>query len=127
MTRLKILIRITFVLICGHVSVKGQDPDNLKQYTFVLLTSGEQRDQDPEHLKLIQSGHLENIANMAEEGILSFAGPFADSGDWRGLLVFNVADTIMIKNALNKDPAVKSGRLNYQLHQFYSTPGRCLE
>lgn len=127
MSGLKYHIIILFVLICGLVPGYSQDPENLKEYTFVLLTAGEVRDQGPDELKFIQSGHLDHIADMAESGLLSIAGPFSESGEWRGLLIFNTSDTLIVKNKLHNDPAVKAGRLNFKIHQFYSTPGRCLE
>ena len=127
MSYLKDHISVVVILIGGLAPGYGQDPDNLKEYTFVLLMAGENRDQAPEELKSIQSAHLDHIADMAEAGLLSIAGPFSESGEWRGLLIFNTADTLIVKNELHKDPAVKAGRLNFQIRQFYSTPGRCLE
>ncbi len=117
------------ILLISFINHDGlcQDPNNLKEYIFVMLKSGPDRSQSEAELKKLQAGHLDNIRSMAESGMLAIAGPFAEDIDWRGILIFNIMDTVKVKSMLNDDPAIKAGRLTFELHPIFSTPGRCLK
>jgi len=124
----KIVVLVVVVFYClSNFSSMGQDPDNLKEYVFVMLTKGPNRDQAEGDLNKIQVGHLQHIKEMSEKGILSIAGPFKEELDLRGILIFNSSDQEVVKKELESDPAVSSGRLNYKLYNIYSTPGNCLQ
>jgi uncharacterized protein YciI len=71
----------------------------------------------------LQAGHLANIRRMWELGKLVAAGPFADGGDLRGVLVFR-ADSIGEARALAAaDPAIAAGRLVLDLWDWYAPAG----
>ncbi len=77
------------------------------------------REETPETRKL-QEAHMANIVRMGAEGKLVIAGPFVDDGDLRGLYVFRVASAEEAKALVESDPAVKAGRLRFELHPWYA-------
>lgn len=70
----------------------------------------------------IQAGHMAHIGKMAKTGKLILAGPFADTGDLRGMFVFK-AEAGEARRMAEEDPAVKSGRLVLEWHPWYSAEG----
>ena len=66
------------------------DEYGMKKYVMAFLYSGSNRDLPKEEAEALQTAHLKNINRMAEEGKLVLAGPFLDSGDLRGIYIFNV-------------------------------------
>lgn len=76
-------------------------------------------EETPETRK-IQEGHMANILKMGAEGKLVIAGPFTDNGDLRGLYVFRVGSAEEAKALVESDPAVRAGRLRFELHPWYA-------
>ena len=84
----------------------------LADYQFGLLMRGPEREpRSPERLEEIQKGHMANIGRMHAAGLLVAAGPFEDGGDYRGIVVFKGIDCGGVFGAVEKDPAVRAGRL----------------
>ncbi|XZF13179.1 YciI family protein [Chitinophagaceae bacterium MMS25-I14] len=94
----------------------------LKQYYFVMLTKGKKRDEikDTNVLKKIQDGHLANIRRLADEGKIVVVGPFGDDGNWRGIFIFNCTTKEEVEKLLATDPAIKAGRLSYEIHPWWT-------
>ena len=120
-----------FILIFAGLlaSAQGQkkNEDNLKPYFFVILKKGPHRDQDSATADKIQKGHLENINMLAASGKLNVAGPFLDEGDLRGIYVFDCGNEDSVKVMVENDPAVKSGRLAYEIHPWMTQKGTCFK
>ncbi len=76
-------------------------------------------EETPETRKLLEE-HLANIRKMGEAGKLVIAGPFTDDGDLRGLYVFRVGSPEEAKALVESDPAVKAGRLRFELHPWFA-------
>ncbi len=95
----------------------------MKTYTFVMLTRGENINQDDREKATIQKKHLEYLGQMAENGDLNVAGPFMDNGNWRGILIFNTTDTVKVRQLVENDPAVKAGRLIFEMHPWLTQKG----
>ncbi len=57
---------------------------------------------------------------MGESGKLLIAGPFTDNGDLRGLYVFRVSSIEEARALVQSDPAVKVGRLRFEIHPWYA-------
>ena len=58
---------------------------------------------------------------MAEEGDLLLAGPFMDSGEFRGIYLFNVKTVEEARELTKTDPAIRAGALEMELHPWYGT------
>lgn len=94
--------------------------DQIRQYWFVLLTAGPHRDQDKATAAKIQEGHMANIRRLYAEGLLKVAGPFGDDGNWQGIFIFDFPDKAGLEKILQTDPAISSGRLNYEIRSWYT-------
>jgi uncharacterized protein len=113
---------------CLFAQHKTEKPENqVHQYWFVMLTKGTNRSQDSTTAVKIQEGHMANITKLYNEGKLKVAGPFGDEGDWLGIFIFDSkADGCKTKEDLEKllttDPAIAAGRLNYEIHPWWTSP-----
>jgi uncharacterized protein YciI len=69
----------------------------------------------------LQRQHLAHINQMAETGELVLAGPFlkqTDSNALSGLFIFKVESLAAAKELTESDPAVKAGRLVYEIYPW---------
>lgn len=99
----------------------GADDYGMRQYVMAFLKAGSNRDQDSTRAAELQRAHLENIRRMAEEGDLILAGPFMDSGEIRGIYIFDVRTVEEARKLTETDPAVQAGRLEMELHPWYGS------
>jgi len=95
---------------------------NIKEYWFVLLKSGPNRNQDSATAAEIQKAHMANINRLYFEGKLKVAGPFGEDGDWQGIFIFDCATKAEVEGLLKTDRAISSGRLIYEIHSWYTEP-----
>jgi uncharacterized protein YciI len=123
-TTLTIFFLISF---CSAFSQNTANSNDLKPYYFVLLKKGPQRDQDSITAAKIQKAHLENINKLAAKGVLNVAGPFLDDGDLRGVFIFNLTEEEQVRKYVDNDPAIKSGRLIYEIHPWMTQKGTCFK
>jgi uncharacterized protein YciI len=93
-----------------------------KQYILLLLKRGPSTDQNEEAQK-IQMAHLHHLFTLKAEGKLVLAGPVTEDTDLRGIGIFNLTDMEQVKKIVEEDPAVKSGRLTYELYPWFGLPG----
>jgi uncharacterized protein YciI len=96
--------------------------DQIRKYYFVMLTRGQNRSHDSATAAKIQSGHIDNINRLYNEGKIKVAGPFGDNGNWRGIFIFDCATQEEVESLLKTDPAISSGRLAYEVHPWYTAP-----
>lgn len=92
----------------------------MKQYFFVMLTRGDNRTQDSATAARLQQGHMDNINRLATDGKIMVAGPFGDNGNWRGIFIFDATTKEEVEGYLNTDPAVKAGRLAYEIKPWWT-------
>ncbi len=102
------------------VKPKKVQKDNIRQYFFVLLTKGENRDRDSAAAAALQAAHMANINKLYYEGKLKVAGPFGDEGNWRGLFIFDCASREETEALLKTDPAIAAGSLVYEIHPWFT-------
>lgn len=102
-------------------------PPGMKQYWFVMLKTGPKRDQPADEAERLQTGHMANMQSYADRGLLQIAGPFMDSGEWRGIFILDVPDRAGAEAMCNDDPAVKAGRLVCDIHPWLSQKGAMLK
>jgi uncharacterized protein YciI len=114
---------VVFSLTSSAQSSKNKKPaESIREYWFVLLVKGPHRDQDSATAAQIQRGHLANITRLYNEGKIKVAGPFGEEGDWQGIFIFDAASKEEVEKLLQSDPAIKAGRLNYQIKSWYTAP-----
>lgn len=99
----------------------GADEYGMKRYVMAFLKAGPNRDQDEETAAELQRAHMDNIQRLAESGVLVLAGPFLDSGEIRGIYVFDVVSIEEARELTSTDPAVQAGRLEMELHPWYGS------
>jgi len=98
------------------------DSITLKQYYFVMLTAGKERDKikDTAVINKLQQGHMANIERLHDEGKILVAGPFGDDGNWRGIFIFDCDTKEEVEALLQSDPMIKAGRLGYEVHPWWT-------
>jgi uncharacterized protein YciI len=124
---MKKLLLICAFIVTGNslfAQTKTEElPSKMKQYWFVMLMRGPNRNQDSTTVAKIQEGHIANIVRMANEGKCIMAGPFGDDANWRGILILDVKDADEVKKEVEQDPAIKAGRLIYEVHPWWTEKG----
>ena len=138
MMKYALLLSTICFSLSSHAQEKGQnepktfkmapmpgqnDSITMKQYYFVMLTKGSDRDKitDKSVIEKLQQGHLANITKLAKEGKILVAGPFGDDGNWRGIFIFNnCSSKEEVESLLNSDPMIKAGRLSYEVHPWWT-------
>jgi uncharacterized protein YciI len=100
----------------------GADEYGMKSYTFIILKTGPDTVSDPEQRQALFSGHLKNIAHLAEKGDLVLAGPLqSNPKNYRGLFIFDLTDKKEVEELLQTDPAIAAGLLDYEIYQWYGS------
>ena len=99
------------------------NPANLEQLVFGLLVRGANTTQDSAAAAQIQNGHLAYMESLNKQGKLVMAGPFADQGRARGVVVYRVKDLAEAKALAAEDPAVKAGRLALEAYPWMTFKG----
>lgn len=127
MNSLTLSIFLTAVLFATGIKstiaqTKIEEEFQMKQYFMVFLKAGLNRTQDSATAAKIQHGHLHNISRLFEEKKMVLAGPFMDEGMYKGIFIFDVTTSDEVIQLLQTDPAIKSGRLDYEIHPWYG-PG----
>jgi uncharacterized protein YciI len=117
---------VVLLLLSGQTFAQSKNKaDNLKPYFLVILKKGPHRDQDSAVAAAIQKGHMDNINKLAASGKLNVAGPFLDEGDMRGIFIFDSGNEQEVRTFVENDPAVKAGRLTYEIHPWMTQKGTC--
>jgi uncharacterized protein len=125
MSPIKMLLIFTWVtgIFVASAIADPASPPKMKQYYFVMLKKGPNRANDEAGAKKIQEGHMAHIEATAKSGKLTVAGPFGDEGEWRGILIYDVATEAEAKALCDADPAVKAGRLVCEIHPWWTQTG----
>ncbi len=97
------------------------DDIGMRMYVMALLKAGPNRNRPPEEARALQAAHMANIDRLAAEGKLVLAGPFGDSGELRGIYIFDVATVAEAEALTRTDPAIKAGQLGMELHPWYGS------
>ena len=127
MKKFRLLILFFLSLFCFSVLHAQQTTTNapaakveMKQYFFVMLTKGNNRNQDSTTAARIQDAHIKNIERLAGLGKILVAGPFGDEGEWRGIFIFDCSTRDEVETYLKTDPAIAAGRLAYDIKSWWT-------
>jgi uncharacterized protein YciI len=104
----------------SQLKLPGDKAFELKQYFLVMLVKGDNRTQDSVSAEKLQEGHMANMRRLAEMGKLIVAGPFGDDGNWRGIFIFDCKTKEEVEELVKTDPAISSGRMNYEIHPWWT-------
>jgi uncharacterized protein len=96
--------------------------EKVRQYWFVMLLRGANREQDSLTASKIQAEHMDNINRLYNEGKLKVAGPFGDNGEWLGIFIFDSPTKKEVIDLLQSDPAIQAGRLTYDIRPWWTSP-----
>jgi uncharacterized protein YciI len=117
------MIRRAMVLLMtgllAATAYAAEMPPKMTTYYFGVLMRGPKwsAEDTPERAS-IQEGHMAHLQAMWKAGKLVLAGPLADDGDWRGVLIYRTKTLDEAQRLANEDPAVKAGRLVVTLHPW---------
>ena len=104
------------------------DGMTMKRYYLLLYVRGDRANEySEEELEKIQAGHLAHIKKLASEGKVLMAGPFGGDGEKRGMLVFDLKDAAEVERLSQQDPAVKAGRLKFEVLPWWAAKGSTLK
>jgi uncharacterized protein YciI len=100
----------------------GADAYGMKNYIFVLLTTGDSIVSDKKVRDSLFGGHMQNMIRMEEMGKLVVAGPFHDNTNaWEGIFILNTTDMEEAKSLLQSDPAIANHLLNTSMVPWYGS------
>lgn len=105
-------------------AAEAEAPAGMEMFYFVMLIRGPKwTAKETEATRKIQDAHMANMVTLHDEGKLILAGPFADEGKWRGLFLLRADSAAEAKAMVDADPAVKAGRLTYEIHPWMTMKG----
>jgi uncharacterized protein YciI len=97
-----------------------------RQYCARVFRAGPNRDQPPAEADQIQMEHLRYLCQLHAKGKLLINGPVIDDPELTGISIFNTSDREEVKRLSDEDPAVKAGRLAYDVFLWFGMPDDCL-
>lgn len=130
MKKVSIIILTNFIFaqaIYGQQDSTQKINPQIRQYWFVLLTTGPNRSQDSATAAKLQMAHLNNIRKLYNEGKIKVAGPFGEEGDpagadWQGIFVFDCPTKAEVEKLLMTDPSIAAGRMIFKIKSWYTVP-----
>jgi uncharacterized protein YciI len=99
----------------------------MKRYYFCFYLRGPERSQDSATVAQLQEAHMAHLNKMGEAGAVIMAGPFADDGEKRGILIFDVPTMEEAEKWVSEDPMVKANRLTFEIHPWWGAKGTTLK
>jgi uncharacterized protein YciI len=67
--------------------------------------------------------HLRYLFQLRAEGKVVINGPVIDDTGLSGMAIFDMTDKVEVARLCDGDPAVKAGRLVYEVYHWYGLPG----
>jgi uncharacterized protein len=101
-------------------------PTVMRKFWLLSYLSGGNRSQDAATAQQIQQGHMAHLSTLYNTGKSCVAGPTDGQGEVRGFVVFTVATLEEAIYLARQDPAVKAGRLRFQIEPWWAMEGAVL-
>jgi uncharacterized protein YciI len=98
-------------------------PGTLEPLIFGFFVRGANASQGGAAAADIQKRHLAYMVSLHQKGKLAVAGPLADEGRARGIVIYRAKDVAEAKALAADDPAVKAGRLALEAHPWMTFKG----
>lgn len=98
-------------------------PQAFDRLVFGFLMRAGPTSHTPAEVQAIQKGHLAYMDDLHTQGKLVAAGPFGDSSDYRGIVIYRVATVDEARALAAGDPAVKAGRLRIEARPWMTFKG----
>jgi uncharacterized protein YciI len=99
----------------------GANAQGLRPYVFVLLKTGPKRMPDGPARDAMFKGHFANMARLAREGVLVYAGPLDGVDGWRGLFILTSPDLETARRHVETDPVIAEGEMVAELHRHFGS------
>ncbi len=99
----------------------GANDQGLRPYVFVLLKTGPKPMPAGPARDEMFKGHFANMARLAKEGLLVYAGPLDGQNGLRGLFIFATQDLDVARKAVDTDPVIASGEMVAELHKHFGS------
>ncbi|MEM9649832.1 MAG: YciI family protein, partial [Bacteroidota bacterium] len=113
-----VLLILSLLISTEKIYSQNEDQPQLVTYYFVELAPNVEKDSiSPSKSQKILNAHLQNIKEMAQQGKLLLAGPFADGG---GLFVLDAESREEAESWILQDPAVKANIFNFKLRKWFT-------
>ena len=101
----------------------GDTTWTMKKYYFCMLAGGPSQAQSPEEVTGIQKGHMAHLKMLGDTKKICMAGPFNGHDEYRGIVIFNTTTREEAVELMNMDPAVKAGRLKFEIVEWWAAKG----
>ena len=107
----------------GAVGTPVAAQDKMVTFYLCLLVTPANPAKAPADMAQLQIDHLANLKRIMEGGKGVIAGPIADEGTLRGILVLRVNSVDEARAIVDADPAVKAGQLAVEIHPWFAADG----
>jgi uncharacterized protein YciI len=107
----------------GAVGTPVAAQDKMVTFYLCLLVTPANPAKAPADMAQLQIDHLANLKRIMESGKGVIAGPIAEEGPLRGILVLRVNSVDEARAIVDTDPAVKAGQLAIEIHPWYAADG----
>ena len=102
---------------------EGDTTYTMKKYFFCMLKQGEDLNNSADETTRIQTEHLAHLEGLANDKKICIAGPLREHDQWSGIVIFNTPTKEEAVELMSKDPAVKAGRLEFEIVDWWAAKG----
>lgn len=91
-----------------------------KKYWMVMLRSDINRQQDPATTSQLRDAHINSVRNLAKEGKLIVASPFAENEELQDVIIVECKDSLEVVDLIEQDSAVAAGWLKAEIRPCWT-------
>ena len=114
------VLTVWLAVVAAAPQSPGAPPPGMAGYNVGLLKRGHVRSTgDKAADDELQAKHIASLEQRWREGSLVGAGPIAEDGDLRGILLITAGDLAHAREVAQADPAVEANRLAVEVHPWW--------